>query len=530
MERAIYPVRGQIYMADKLGNIYPAAINKKYYLLYSIPKDINDKEGFSSKVAEIINVPKSEILRKVSKENDPYERLKNKLSDDEAKKMKELDIEGVGFQERYSRYYPFGSFGGHVLGFLGYKDDEVGEGFYGLEGYYDAILRGESGYFKGQKDTAGTWIPFNDKEYITPKNGSDLYLTLDYNIQMKAENVLKDLMDKWKPKRASIVVEDPQTGKIKAMATFPNYDPNSYNEVSDYGIYQNPIIQHLFEPGSIFKPITASVALNENKITEKTEFKDTGILKIKGYTITNFHEKVYGIRTMTEVIENSINTGAVFMQQSVDKNVFKDYMYKYGLSTKTGIDLAGEVSGNLLNLNTNRDIEYATAAFGQGISMTSIEIIQAISAMANKGTIMKPYLVEKIVHPDETEEIINPSALVDNVISPKVALAVARMMVSTVQNTYLNNKMGMEGYSIAAKTGTAQIPDPAGGGYLHRSRTIQSLISFFPAFDPKYLVLIKMEEPEGSDAAGNAISLFMKEMNVFLINYSQIPPDNPVKK
>jgi cell division protein FtsI/penicillin-binding protein 2 len=544
-ERTIYPDRGQIFVSDKADGNYPVAINKTYFMFSAAPKEIKHpdnafkkksdadyepqkdadfKKELSAKLGEILKMPADQLFSIIGKEDDPYERIKKALTDDEAKKIKELNVPGLILEKKSLRYYPFNNFASHVLGFVGYKNDQEGAGVYGIEGFYEDILSGIKGHFKGEKDTRGIWIPVSDKEFTMQENGSDIYLTIDYNIQLKAEQVLKDIMEKWKPQNASIIVEVPSTGAIKAMATLPAFDPNKYNEIKNFDSFQNPLVEKLFEPGSIFKPLTASIALNEGKVTEKTTYTDTGAIKIGRYTIENFHEKKYGLQTMTEVIEKSLNTGAVYMQQSVDKPIYKSYLEKYGLDTKTGIDLAGEVSGNLSNLNTTRDIEYATASFGQGVSMTPIEIFQALASIANKGTVMKPYLVDKILNADGSVQQTEPTPLIKNIVKPETALAVSRMMVSAVQNTYVK-KMGVPGYTIAAKTGTAQIPDK--GGYLDRSQTIQSLVSFFPAFSPKYVVMIKMDKPEGSDAAGNSLPGYMKDMMVFLINYRRIPPDNP---
>jgi cell division protein FtsI/penicillin-binding protein 2 len=228
---------------------------------------------------------------------------------------------------------------------------------------------------------------------------------------------------------------------------------------------------------------------------------------------------------MTNVIEQSINTGAVFMQQQSGMEAFARYLEKFGFGAKTGIDAPGEVKGSIANLKNNREIEYATASFGQGISATPIGMLQSLSAIANKGNIMRPHLIARTVDADGVIAEIAPQILAPQVVSEETALTVSRMMASTVKNTYLNAKMSVDGYTISAKTGTAQIPNPNGGGYLGPDQTIQSIVSFFPSYDPRYILFFKMDRPKGSDAAGNSLPTYVKNMIVFLIQYAQIPPD-----
>ncbi|GAG18115.1 unnamed protein product, partial [marine sediment metagenome] len=246
--------------------------------------------------------------------------------------------------------------------------------------------------------------------------------------------------------------------------------------------------------------------------------EDKGFIKMGGYTINNSHDKPEGIQTMTQVLEKSLNTGAVFVQQLAGKKVFKNYLEKFRFSKKTGIDLEGEVSGNIANLNNKRDIEYATASFGQGISITPMELVAALGAIANKGKIMKPYLVEKFVYSSGGEKIVKPKVS-GQVISLETAETLTKMMVSVVENGY-GEKAGIPGYFIAAKTGTAQVPEA--GGY--SDKTIHSFGGFFPAFDPEFLILVKLDNPQKIRFAADSVAPVFGEIAEYILNYYEIPP------
>jgi len=314
---------------------------------------------------------------------------------------------------------------------------------------------------------------------------------------------------------------EPQTGKILAMAGAPDFDPNDYSKVENQDIYQNAAIQKVYEPGSVFKPLTMSAAINEGKIQPDTTYTDAGILKIGGYTIQNAAEKSYGTCTMTKVLEKSINTGAVFAQRSIGPDVFGDYVRKFGLGEQTGIDLAGEIAGNINNLKKGSpEINFATASFGQGVSVTPIELITALGAIANKGKLMKPYVVEKIIDSDGGQQVINPVEK-RQVISEETAAKVTSMLVSTVKNGY--DKVKIKNYFIAGKTGTAQIPNLDQKGY--SDDFVHTFMGWAPAFDPKFIILLKMDKPRGIRFASDSLAPPFANLTRYLLNFYQIPPE-----
>ena len=519
----LFPKRGEIFIKDRFygmnpsSQLFPLAVNKELLMVYAVPKKIEDKEEVAKLLAPLLGMDGDILKQKISKKNDPYEPLKHKLSPEIVEKIKELNIKGIEFATENWRYFPANSLACHVIGFVGFSDDErVGQ--YGLEGYYNKELEGEYGFLEGEKDTKGRLIAVA-KRYLQPaEDGTDLILTIDSNIQFFVEKKLFEIVERLDAEGGTIIVQNPQTGAIKALANWPTFDPNKYSEVEDINVFLNPAIHHLFEPGSIFKPITMAIALDKKLLTPNTTYEDKGFIKIGGYTINNSDLESHGIQTMTQVLEKSLNTGAVFVQQLAGKKVFRNYLEKFRLSKKTGIDLEGEVSGNISNLKNKRDIEYATASFGQGISITPMELVAALGAIANKGKIMKPYLVEKFVYSSGAEETVKPKSA-GQIISSETAETLTKMMVSIVENGY-GKKAEISGYFIAAKTGTAQVPDV--GGY--SDKTIHSFGGFFPAFDPEFLILVKLDNPQGIRFAADSVAPVFGEIAKYILNYYEIPP------
>lgn len=392
----------------------------------------------------------------------------------------------IGYEER--RYYPEGSFLGQVLGFLGFDGDRrVGQ--YGLEAYYDEQIRQEN----------------------------DLVLTIDKNIQSFAEKELNYLLGKWHPTSGTIIIQDPQTGAILAMAGSPSFDPNNYSQ-SPLENFMNKAVQEAFEPGSSFKPITMSGAIDQKKVTPETTYFDTGEVDIAGYKIKNFNEKAFGTMTMSQVLEKSLNTGAMFVENQLGDENFLNYVINYGFGQVTGIDLAGEVAGDTSNLYAKRKINFLTAAFGQGITVTPIQLVNAYSAIANGGKLMRPYVVKEIIKPSGEKTETTPE-VIGTPISEKTSAQIKAMLVGVVEKGF--DKAKVQGYDVAAKTGTAQMASLTGG---YSDQFIHDMVGFAPAFSPRFVILIKMEKPQGIKFAADSLSPSLGKITRFLLNYFQIPP------
>lgn len=522
---SVVGTRGQVFCKDSQetkggegsGELKSMAINKDSWLISASLKDIADKELFADTLSKNIDQTKEEILSKLNGENN-YAVIKKGLSSEELEKIKALGLKGLAWENTPERFYPQGEMAAQTLGFLGGS----GTGQYGVEGYYDEILTGKSGI---KEERSGLDSIFSNKKQIS-LDGSDIYLTLDYNIQFQAEALLKQAKEKLDIDSGQIIVMKPDSGKVLALANYPSFNPNQYSKVEDMETFQDGTTQKLFEPGSIMKPFTMAAALNEGKITQDTTYVDTGSLKFGKYTIHNFANEIYGEKTMTEVLENSINTGAVYAEQQVSHETFFSYMERFGFSQGTGIDLQGEVYSRNEALKSGSDINYATASFGQGIELTPMQIARGFCAIANGGKMVKPYIVEKIVNGDG--EVYTKPEVSTPIITQQTVSQLTSMLVNVVDKGF-NSVAKIPGYYLAGKTGTAQIPLKNGKGYEADDKTIQSFIGYGPAFNPQFLILVKLDSPKVAKSALSAVPIF-KELAQYIINYWKIAPDYDVTK
>jgi len=487
--------RGNIYFVDRNNNLIPAALNKEYPMIYAVPKEIYNENNYDySQLSQIVNIPVEELKKKLSKPNDLYELLIKKATPEQINQIKNLNLKGIYISDQLLRFYPFGDLASHLLGFVN-SDSEIEKGVYGLELSFNKELSGQPGEIKEDK-------------IIESKSGKDLILTIDRNIQSQAEEILKKLINQYQAAGGSVIVQEPQTGKILAMGSFPNFDPNNYSKF-EVSTFLNPVVQSIYEPGSVFKLITMAAGIDSGKITPETTYVDTGSITLNGKTIKNWDLKAHGLQTMTGVIEQSINTGAVFAQRKTGPDIFYNYLIKFGFSELTNIALPGEVRGNINSLKNGREIDFATASFGQGVAVTPIELISAISAIANGGNLMKP-----IILADEKPQVVR------RVISQETAKAVTKMMISAVEK---NKVAVIPNYLVAGKTGTAFVPNFGGKGYT--DDVINTYVGFAPAFDPKFVILIKLNKPKGSPLAGQTVVPAFRELAQFILNYYNIAPD-----
>lgn len=514
----LIPRRGEIFIQEK-GNAWrPLAVNRSFQTVFLVPKEVTDKNEVAEKMAPLINMPIAKILEKLQDPQDPYEPLKSKLDDETAAKIKNLNLPGVRLTPEDWTWYPQGSLAANVLGFVGMRNEErVGQ--YGVEQYYQELLAGKNGLLDSKKDAVGNWLLMGDYNLEPAEDGSNLYLTLDQNIQYAVEQKMKAVVERWQAAGACAIVMEPKTGAIRAMASLPDFDPNEYQKTKSVEYFMNSCIQKLYEPGSIFKPVVMAAGLDTGKISPETSYTDTGLVQIGSYTIQNAQNKTYGLSTMTKVLEKSINTGVVFVQRLIGGEIFKKYIEAFGFDEPTGIDLAGEGRGDLKNIRENREINFATAAFGQGVAVTPLAMASAIAAIANDGKLMRPFVVEKIVQPDGQEKITQPE-IIRQVIASKNAGQLTAMLVSTVRNGY--DKVKLPGYFVAGKTGTAQIA--SGRGY-SEGESNHSFIGYAPAYSPKFLIFLWLEKPNGIQFASESLAPVFTDLARYLFNYYEIPPE-----
>jgi len=483
--------RGEIFFKNK----EPLAINKNWPLVWVDTQEIENSGEIAEKLSKILDLPEISILEKLQ-DDTSYIMIKNRLNEQEAELLQESDLAGVHLDIEKGRYYPQESSTSQVVGFLG----GGGVGQYGLEEYYNDVLGGEN------KD-----------------QGDSIVLTIDYKIQFMAEKLLAKAQEALEIESGQIIVIEPDSGKILALANFPNFNPNQYQEFAFKGeldVFQNGITQKIFEPGSVLKPITMVIGLNEEKITPDTTYIDTGVVNIGGWSIYNYEGRVYGETPMTEVLEKSINTGAVFAEKQIGHDVFLNYIEKFGLFEQSGIDLR-EVFSQNKELKKGYEINFATASFGQGIEITPIQLVKAYCAIANGGNLIQPYLVDQILEKGKVIEKKESKILSDSIISKKAARQITAMLVNVVENGFAKRAQ-IPGYYVAGKTGTALIPYKEKKGY--SEETWQSFLGWFPAFNPRALILVKLDNPQTKTAEYSALPIFHK-LSEYIVNYQQIPPD-----
>lgn len=504
--------RGQIFL--KQGDFALAETKTKYFL-YITPSGIPASllESQVETISSALEEDKEDLISAIQIGN----IIKREVSEDIKEELKEKELKGVRVENVYTRLYPQNEFASHVIGFV----NTAGRGQYGIEHYYDEVLRGES-FTKEKERSLFSFLDFKDSvsEQNITSQGNDIFLTLDYNIQYFAEKLLKQAKTDWDIDSGQIIVIAPDTGKILAMVEYPNFNPNSFEDETSLSIFLNTTVQKLYEPGSVFKAITMAGGLEEELVTPETTYDDTGVVEVGGPPIYNFEKRIWGEQSMIDVLEESINTGAVFIQQELGDELFFKYVKKFGFTQETGIDLQGEVYSTNKNLENGYPRDFATASFGQGVLITPIQLVIAFSAIANGGRLIKPYIVEKIISPDgkyieaETKEK-------SRVITETTSAKLTAMLVSVVKNG-AGRRTKIEGYHIAGKTGTAQVPKKTGGYY--ENNTIQSFIGYFPALNPKALILVKLDNPKGIGSASYSAVPIFKELAKYIIDLKQIPP------
>jgi len=534
--------------ADKAGLEEKIRINEDFL---RIKRDLIIEERKESGIAGY-----EKILKK---ENDPYEPIRNKVDEEDLKNIylalakneglqigqdelkikgnkayfagdkKELNftLPGFGHAMETFRFYPEGNMGAHILGFVGYEGDKK-EGRYGLEEFFNEELSGKPGSLKTERDASGDLIIINDREFTRPEPGADLVLTIDRNIQFAACQKLNAAVARHGADGGSVIILEPETGRVIAMCASPDFDPNNYKEINDIKNYNNSGIFGLYEPGSIFKVITMAIGLDQEKITPETTYVDSGVVKIANYEIKNSDLKAHGECTMNKVLEESLNTGVIFVMRKTGSEVFADYVKNFGFGERTGIELSAEGKGDIgnLSLKENRDLYAATASFGQGVSATPLQMVSAYAAIANGGVLMKPYIVKEVLRPDG-EKITAGAREIRRVISERAAALLGGMMVNVVENGH-GKKAGVKGYFVAGKTGTAQVPRSDGRGYEANSH-IGSFAGFAPANDPKFAMIVKIDHPRDVEWAESSAAPLFGEIADYILHYYKVPAEREVK-
>lgn len=513
--------RGSIFFSKKDGSLVAAGAVSSGFKLAIKPKEITDEESMYKALDPYMEMDHDTFIMRAKKKSDPYEEVASRLTKEQVTEVEALKLKGVSIFKDNWRFYPGGKLASHTLGFLAYKnDDKVGQ--YGLERYYNSTL-------SKPKDEA--YVNFfaevfsNLREVTTGTNSSqgDIVTTIEPSTAHTLESELADTMSKWRAEQAGGIIMNPQTGEIYAMAGLPDFDLNDFGNVDDPSVYRNPLVENVFEFGSVIKPLVMASAIDAGVLTPETTYVDKGVVVVNTKEIHNFDLKARGLASMQTVLDQSLNTGMVFAENRLGHDKFRTYMKSYGIGEKTGIDLPNETSGLIKNLDSPRDIEYANASFGQGIALTPIEAVRAFSAISNGGKLVTPHLVKQIRYDDGASEIVDYPIKKEGLIKKETSETISRMLVHVFES-YDSGKYKFDHYSVATKTGTAQVAMENGKGY-YEDRHMHSFFGYFPAYDPQFIVFLYLKNPKGIKYSSQTLIPPFMNITKFLLNYYDVPPD-----
>lgn len=506
------PPRGSI--SDASG--FPLAVSAPHYTIWASPAYITDVTGVAKVLSPILQIP-AETLSATMAYTSQGVILAPYVSREKGEEIKKLKLSGVWATLRWLRQYPHRALAAHLLGFTAYS----GEGFYGLEGYYDRALRPQTVELLTEADPSGMQpLPQEESRVPTPQRGNHLVLTLDLAMQMAAEEELARALEEYRADSGLVIVMDPRTGAIRAMAVQPSFDPNEYqrylNEDQEEA-FLNPAVNTQYEPGSIFKIITLAGALDSGAVSPQDTYVDTGRTEVGGQVIMNWDGKAYGEQNLVGLMGHSLNVGAAWLATRMGPGTFYRYVRAFGFGQPTGVDLQGEVGGTVHMVG---DLDWydsylGTNAYGQAIAVTPMQMAAAVAAVANGGQLMRPYVVARQIRPDgsvlESRPVVRGQP-----ISPETARAVSEILAQAVEQ-YMP-QAAVPGYRVAGKTGTAQIPVP--GGYDPRG-TIASFVGYGPVEAPRLLILVRLDRPRTSPWASQTAAVVFQRLAVRLFPISE---------
>ena len=514
--------RGDILAADG----FPLATSEEAFLVFASIPDLKEKpEVIASKITPLISdggeISETEkmLKQRLGREDLVWVPLRHKVSRQTKENLEKLNISGIGFEEEEKRDYPEGSISAHLLGFVGLDINGKDKGYFGLEGYYDLELRGQPGFVRREKDVLGRPILIGESKEEKRINGKNLLTTIDRSVQLIVGENLKKGVRAYGAVSGSVVVMDPKNGAILAMASLPNYDPSFYWKY-DKSLFPNPVIASSYEPGSTFKVLVMAAAIDSGVISPQTLCdKCSGPRNISGYTIRTWNDKYYPDSTMTEVIQHSDNVGMVFVSEKLGKEKLLTYIKNFGFGKPTGIDLQEETSPPLRLDGEWKPIDLATASFGQGIAVTPLQMVRAVGVIANKGRLVRPFVVKKIIGEDKEKEISLQEGV--GVIKASTTAIITEMMVNAIDNGEAKWAKP-KGFRIAGKTGTAQIPV---AGHYDEEKTIASFVGFAPADKPKFVMLVTLREPTSSPWGSETAAPLWFDIAKELFTYYGILPE-----
>ena len=517
--------RGSIFLTTRDDERIAGATVQSGFVLAVDPTKVTDPGGIYKALAELIEVDEETFVSRATLPNRTYVEIETTVTEEEAEVIEALELSGTSLYRNRWRYYPGETLAARAIGFVGFEGSREGEqptGRYGLERFYEDVLsrdreRLSVNFFAEIFSNLGSLV-FDS----APKRQGSVVTTLEPTVSRKLQTELLSINETWNSELTGGIVINPKTGAIYALDAVPTFNLNDRSGASIED-FQNPLVENVYEFGSIIKALTMAAGLDSNAVAPSTTYYDPGYIELDTFTIRNFDGEGRGTVNMQEVLNQSLNTGVAFIVDTMGKDRFREYFLNLKLGSETGIDLPGEIHGLIKNLNSPRDVEYATASFGQGIALTPIATVRALSVLGNGGTMITPHLASAIEYDDgSVKEIQFPEG--DRVWSEDTSENVTRMLVAVVDEALKGGTVAMPRYSIAAKTGTAQIADSENGGY-YEDRFLHSFFGYFPAYDPEFLVFLYTVEPKEVRYASETLTDPFMEITKFLINYYNLPPD-----
>ena len=511
--------RGSIYFTNKDGTLVSAATLKTGSTITVNPQILTNPEEVYKKVNEIIKIDYEDFMAKTTKKGDPYEEILVRQDLEIGEKVDALKVPGLkSIRDRW-RFYPGGEISSHVIGILGFKGDEYA-GRYGLERQFEKELVREDGsytnffaqIFEGIKKATGD----SGQE-------ADIVTTIEPVVQTYLENILASTTEKWNSDLTGGIIMDPSTGEIYAMEVYPTFNPNYPEQEASSKIFSNPLVENVYEMGSIIKPITVAAGIDAGVISPQWTYYDGGSITVSNKVLSNFDGKARGVVGVQDLLSQSLNVGAVQVQKLLGNKRFAEYLFNFGIDERTGIELPNEAKNLVDNIKTNVDVNFATASFGQGIALTPLSTIRALAVLANGGVLVQPHLIKsvnyKIGYSKETK-----TEEPRRVVSKETTDKLAKLLTYSYANVLPPGSLKIPNYSVAVKTGTAQVAKASGGGY-EENKVLHSFVGYFPAYNPKFIIFRWTVDPKGARFSSETLTSSFSQVVSFLINYYEVPPD-----
>lgn len=516
--------RGSIYFTDKNDDIVSGATLLTGYYLAIIPKDIEHPEDVYNLLSTVVDIDADEFLRKANKPNDPFEEIVHHLTKEQADKITALDIGPVRLYKEQWRYYPFGDLASQSIGFVAYDEDSL-SGRYGLERYYNDLLSRDDDRTK-VNFFADIFLNLKENIFDSDAKGS-LVTSIEPAVQDYLAQSLNTVQTTYKSKLTGGIIINPHNGEIYALGLTPTFDLNHFSQVDSVDVFSNPLVERVYEMGSIIKPLTMAVGIDSGAITRDSLYNDTGSAMYNGSKISNYDGRARGEGTpVQEILSQSLNVGTSWIMEQVGIEKFAKYFKSLGFGDVTGIDLPNETGGLISNLESKRLIEHATASFGQGIAMTPVETVRALSTLANGGKLVTPHIGTSMkLRSGITKKIDYPDPI--QIFKKQTSDDVTKMLIEVVDNALRDGGVRLDNYTIAAKTGTAQIADNKNGGY-YSDRFLHSFFGYFPARNPEFLVFLYTVEPQNVRYASETLTDSFMDITKFLLNYYNVTPDRNI--